>query len=262
MEPTLDEARQLHHEALKISQLRGDFAAALPYAVRALSGMETHLGPDHVEVAAVLRTLEIIYMNLGNATTAAELAERALRINEAAYGPDHAEVQYSLQNLAQVYQQLGDAARALPPLQRALDLARKNFGAESESVGATQITVATVCLMANSPDGFRAALETARSALRIFEKIGKLQDPGLMGKALNLLAVTHHKRKDLDQARKAYARAVAVFESTYGPDYQGLEAILENFAELERDRGHPLAAEKLEARRQRLLDQQRGSARN
>jgi tetratricopeptide (TPR) repeat protein len=262
MDPTLEEAEALHHEALRIAQLRGDFGAALPYAVRALAATEAHFGADHVEVAAVLRTLAIIYLNLGQVGTALELSERALRINEAAYGPEHPEVQYSLQNVATVYQQMGDLERALPPLRRALDLAQKNFGRSSESVGATQMTVAAVYLSANDKEGFRQAVGMAQSALRIFEKVGKLQEPSLMGKALNLLAVAHHKRGSLDEARRFYSRALAFFDSTFGPDYQALEPLLENFAELERDRGHPTAAEKLEARRERLLDAQRGFARN
>ena len=98
----------------QINKLYGEkrYAEATPLALRLLTVREAELGPDHLEVAALLNILANLYQDQGRFTNAEPLFKRSLAINEKALGPSHSDVALSLNNLALLYRIQGRYADA------------------------------------------------------------------------------------------------------------------------------------------------------
>ena len=95
---------------------------------------EKALGPDHINVAASLSNLALVYQAQGRDAEAEPLCQRALAINEKALGPDHPDVAVSLNNLALVYQARGRYADAEPLFKRSLTIREKALGPDHPDV--------------------------------------------------------------------------------------------------------------------------------
>ncbi len=64
-------------------------AEAEPLYLRALAIWERALGPDHPDVAEVLKGLATVYRNQGDSAKSEALLECALTIREKTLGPNH-----------------------------------------------------------------------------------------------------------------------------------------------------------------------------
>jgi len=82
---------------------QGQYDRAIETAKKALEVAENAWGPDHLDVAASLNNLAMMYMIQGQYAQAEPLYKRSLAIWEKALGPDHPLVADSLENLAALY---------------------------------------------------------------------------------------------------------------------------------------------------------------
>jgi tetratricopeptide (TPR) repeat protein len=96
---------------------------------RALSIQEKALGPDHLDVAATLNALGVVYYQLHRFAEAEPLLKRAQAIREKALGPDDLLVAASLNDLANVCEGQGRyASRTRSPI-----TSRSNWAKESST---------------------------------------------------------------------------------------------------------------------------------
>ncbi len=104
---------------------QGNYAAAVPFAKKALRLVEREFGPDHKITANFLGNLAELYRAQGRYGDAEPLYKRSLAIREGALGPEHPDVAQSLNNLALLYQSQGKYAEAEPLYKRSLDIWEK-----------------------------------------------------------------------------------------------------------------------------------------
>ncbi|HKX30981.1 MAG TPA: tetratricopeptide repeat protein, partial [Blastocatellia bacterium] len=116
---SLHEAQQLNQEAETLERA-GRYEEALRPAERALAIRETMLGMEHLEVAASLNMLSVLYYHRDEYAKARELLQRALAIREKLRGPDHPDVATALNNLGQLSSDRGDYVTAESLYTRAL----------------------------------------------------------------------------------------------------------------------------------------------
>jgi hypothetical protein len=85
----------------------GDIAAAGDLLQQAVHLQETHLGPDHPDLANTLNNLGVAFEKTGRLKEAADCYRRAHEIAVAAFEPDHPFVVTSRKNLAEFYETHG-----------------------------------------------------------------------------------------------------------------------------------------------------------
>src|SRR5262245_53502792 len=83
-----DEKPRLNAEVERLARQR-NYDEAIALVERALSRREKALGPDHLDVAAALYSLALLYRAKRDYAHAEPLSQRALAIREKALGPDH-----------------------------------------------------------------------------------------------------------------------------------------------------------------------------
>src|SRR6185295_9697592 len=107
--------------------LRGDYARAEPFYMRALAITAKRFGPEHPDVARSINNLAALYAAKGDYVRAEQGYLRALAIREKVLGPDHPSVAVSLTNLSDLYREKGEPARAVQFLQRELEIRERNL---------------------------------------------------------------------------------------------------------------------------------------
>ena len=96
--------------------------------ITAKSLAERHLGEEHLDTAAVLNNLALLYQAQGDYAKVEPLLQRSLAIWEAALGAQHPDVATSLNNLAELYKAQGDYPKAEPLYQRSLTILEAALG--------------------------------------------------------------------------------------------------------------------------------------
>ena len=102
----------LLNNAALLFRKAGRAKAAEPYYLHALRIYETHVGPEHPDVASVLNNLGVFYTNEKRFTEAEKAHLRALAIREKTLPTNHPDIAQSKCNLAVVYHSRGDYQRA------------------------------------------------------------------------------------------------------------------------------------------------------
>jgi len=105
VQPILDAADQ--------AAAGGDIAAAGDLLQQAVHLQETHLGPDHPDLANTLNNLGVAFEKTGRLKEAADCYRRAYEIAAAAFAPDHPFVVTSRKNLAEFYETHGKVMEAV-----------------------------------------------------------------------------------------------------------------------------------------------------
>ena len=91
---------------------QGDYAAAIPFAEKALRLGEGEFGPNRETTALLLNNLAELYHAEGRYGDAAPLFKRALPIMVKTLGPEHPDVARSLENYAATLRKTGRDAEA------------------------------------------------------------------------------------------------------------------------------------------------------
>ncbi len=99
------------NEAFTLFQ-QGQFPEATKRLQEALKAAKDALGPEHLEVAAILRNLAGLSEAQGKYADAEPFYKRLLKINEKALGSDHPDVAVICENMAELYKQIGNDGEA------------------------------------------------------------------------------------------------------------------------------------------------------
>ncbi len=201
---------------------RGGSAAA-PYVERELAIKQKVYGPEHPEIARVLRSVSRVRYAQGRYAESCAVATRALAISEAALGPSHRVIASHLNDVAVCSIGLGDWERALAVLERALTIDAATVGRDHRTY-AIHLMTRGIVQMAVERD--REALASLEEALAVLERRLGAEDArvstcrGLIARAL------HHLGRE-DEARAQALRAVEILEKVEGPEHPYLyEALL------------------------------------
>ena len=105
---------------------QGDYAAAVPFAKKALRLGEREFGSDHENTAMLLNYLARLYRAQGRYGDAEPLYKRSLAIWEKTLRPDHPNVAQSLENYAFLLRKTGRDAEAARMEMRAKNIQTKH----------------------------------------------------------------------------------------------------------------------------------------
>jgi CHAT domain-containing protein/lipopolysaccharide biosynthesis regulator YciM len=236
----LEEANQLEQKVEELYQ-QGKYQEAIPLAEKVLEIREKNLGKDHLNVAASLSWLAVLYKAQGNYSAAEPLLQRSLAIYEKDFGKDHPFVATILNYLAVLYQAQGNYSAAEPLFQRALSIYETALGKDNPFVATTLNNLAGLYY---DQGNYSAAEPLLQRALSIREKnLGK--DHPDVALSLNNLAVLYKAQGNYSAAEPLLQRALAIYEKALGKDHPSVAISLNNLAELYRDQGNYSAAEPL-----------------
>ena len=131
---------------------------------RALAIFDRIYGPKHLQVAAVLGNLGVLYHQQGDLARAKSVEERALAIREQALGPQHINVACSLSGLANIAALAGDVVQAKALYERALSIYQTQLGrTHPQTVGILE-SLAALATHAGRPRQAAALTERAATA--------------------------------------------------------------------------------------------------
>src|ERR1044071_9650317 len=132
--PELLRAKELNQRAAHNSD-QGRLADAASLYRMALDIERRELGPNDLEVAKTLNTLQDVLVRLGNLREAEPLCRQALTIRETALGPHDTSVAISLNNLAEILRATNRYTAADPLYNRAVAILEKSVGPDHVDVG-------------------------------------------------------------------------------------------------------------------------------
>ena len=218
---------------------QGDAKAARPVLERALAIREKVLGPEHVDVAASLNALGLLFEHQGDYAAAERHLEHALAIRERALGLEHREIAGTLAVLGRILEAQGDYAGARPVLERALAIMEKALGPEHREVAYSLNALGNLLYHQGE---YAAARALHDRALAVREKAFG-PDHFDVATSCNDLAAVLYEQGDFAAARPLFERALAIRERTGGPEHPLVAQTLNNLAELHLEQGDAAAAQ-------------------
>jgi tetratricopeptide (TPR) repeat protein len=192
------------------------YSEARPLLERALVLTEKALGPEHLDTAASLNDLALLFWEQGHPEDARPLHERALAIREKALLPEHLDTAVSLNNLGLDLHAQGDLVGARSRLERALAIRERALGPEDPI---TAIYLDNLALVLSDQGDLLSARMLNDRAVAILEKTWGLEHPDTN------VAVANQSRLRLAGGVPAEAlslaeRALAGHERLLGADHR------------------------------------------
>jgi len=236
----LIEANRILNES---SQLRAQrkLDEALPLAERALAIRENVLGPEHLEVIAIVRDIGALYFEQGNLSRAEPSLQRVLAAKEKSPGPNQLDLAQAQNDLAELYLAKGDFAKAEPLFQRSLAIREKALGPDHPDVATSLNNLGGVYYEQGEYSRVEPLWERA---LVIVEKTLGPEHPDVAD-ALHSLATLYYTKGDYVRAEPMYLRSLAIREKVLGPEHPYLSLSLNNLAALYADKGDHAKAQPL-----------------
>lgn len=200
-----DVAASLNNLALVFSR-EGRDAEAEGLLTRALAIQEKAVGIAHPNVATALNNLAEAWAHLNRKQEAEQLFRKSLAIREKALGPAHLDVAIALDNLVTLMSEADRYAEAEPFARRSLAIREAAVGHSHPLVANSLNNLAVILDSTGRPQEAEPLLKRALD-IRL-RALGE-QHPDVANSFANLGA--HHiDSKDWQQARDAFARAVAI----------------------------------------------------
>jgi len=219
----------------------GKYAEAIRLAKLVLALREKALGPDHLEVHALLNNLASMYLARGGYAEAEPLYKRSLALIEKALGPEHFDVSTALNNLAALHRAQGRFAEAELYYKRSLSIRERALGPGHAHVGTLLNNLAALY---GSQGRYAEAEPLYKRSLSIREKA--LGPEHLdVGASLNNLAALYQVQGRHNDAEPFYRRALSIHEAALGSEHPSVGAWLNVLAEMYRDQGRYTEAEPL-----------------
>ena len=220
---------------------RGEADAALADYARALEICETHLGPDHPDVAGILGNMAIVEQTHQRHALAREHLERALAIQQRTLGDDHPSTGWTRLNLGSLFLHTGDYAAAVPQFERAL-VVQREAGVNDADLAILLYNLGVALQMGGQ---YESALGPYRDALVRSERAHGVDHLEVTGPLIGLGGALVELGR-LDEARALLERALALQTRDGAPpaDLGELRyALARALAPVDRDRALVLAAE-------------------
>ncbi len=214
-----------------------------------LDGRRKLLGDSHIDVAAVMINLGMLYSAEGLAKydEAEPLLIAGFNLTQELLGPEHPNTIRSLHNLAALYEDMGRFEEALPLMERDLVLAERVFGAEHDS---TLKAINNLAVLYSRMDRFDDAermhtrnFETCKSAFGA-------DHPNTL-RAMHNYADMLSRRGKAEEALPLRIELVGLMEQRYGREtfftFLALSALSDVYNDLGRYvESEPVATEALE----------------
>ncbi len=211
---------------------RGDHEGARALFKRAFTIRERVLQPGHPGMASIYSNLGVLSYTVGDHDEAQRLQEQALAIRKEKFGPHHLDVALSLKHLAAVRDAQGAGDPAIALASEALAIAESALGSEHPDVAIFLNALAQIQL-AHDGDAALALAERARTlSLRT-----KGPNHPATALALAILGRAHLDRGALTEADARLAEALAIWETSLGPDVPEVADALVSLAEVALRRG-------------------------
>lgn len=271
----LDEAQQLHREALDIIvaavgeaapetvpfrvHLHGvlprtsDEAQALRRDTRAL--IERYYGPEHPVLAVLLVGGQISFERPGECQRALPDYEEALRIKTAHYGPRSPEIIPSLTSLANCQAAAGDPRGASVLLRQAIEIREHDVGRDSPALFTSLFNLAIAEMDAEEHE---LALAHAQRALTLRARTVGDDSPRLFAPML-AVGMAQARLGRSDDALETFASTMALEDPTSTGAFDRVEARLEYGRALARD-GQAAASSRMYAEALAVTETSRDSA--
>jgi tetratricopeptide (TPR) repeat protein/CHAT domain-containing protein len=219
----------------------GKFGEAIPLAEKSLELTRTQRGPDHLDTAARMLWLALLYQSQGRYAETEPLFKGALAINEKALGPDHPDVGVSLASLALLYRAQGRYAEAEPLYKRSLAIREKALGPDHADVGTVVNNLADLY---RAQGRYADAEPLMKRALAIAERALGPDHPDV-GASLASLALLYESQGRYAEAEPLFKRQLAINEEALGADHADVGKSLNNLAYLYSAQGRYTDAEPL-----------------
>ena len=205
---------------------KGDHERALEVGKHALEVAEKNVGPDHLDVAALLNNLGRFHGVQRQYAEAELLLKRSLAIREKALGPDHRDVAESSTFLAMLYTVQGRPAEAEPLFKRSLTILEKALGTDDPDVAESLDNLA---FLYGDQDRYAEAEPLFKRSLAIREKtLGP--DNSDVAKSLDNLAFLYRDQGRYAEAEPLSMRSLAIREKAFGPDHPDIATVLDDLA--------------------------------
>ncbi|WP_271594907.1 CHAT domain-containing tetratricopeptide repeat protein [Bradyrhizobium sp. CCBAU 65884] len=200
-----DVAASLNNLALVFSR-EGRDAEAEGLLTRALAIQEKAVGIAHPNVATALNNLAEAWAHLDRKQEAEQLFRKSMAIRETALGPAHLDVAIALDNRVTLMSEADRYAEAEPFARRSLAIREAALGGSHPLIANSLNNLAVILDSTGRPQEAEPLLKRALD-IRL-RALGE-QHPDVANSFANLGA--HHiDLKDWQQARDAFARAVAI----------------------------------------------------
>lgn len=227
-----------------LSYRQGRLSESVDLYLRAISLAEDPASTREKEQLARLQLeLAEVYQQRGMDVIAEPLLRKALALNETLYKPDAVQVAAVLRALGNTLRRSGELDEAQSLLERAIAIAELGPGMELFRAGA----ISDIGQVDLERRDLPKAIATFTQSLDILEKIPKDVRNTQAGVLFNLsraLAESSRYPAAIGPAR----RALALRESTIGPDSSGLQLYIDQVAKIEHKLGNVKVAKLLETR--------------
>ncbi|WON72907.1 TonB family protein [Nitrosospira sp. Is2] len=198
------------------------------FAKHALQKVEARRGESHLDVAAMLDNLALVYEWQGKFTDAQQLSERSLALRTKLLGEENLDVALKLNDVASLQITHGQYQQAEPLLQRTLAITEKIFGPNHPSVAMSLNNIAVL----HHRQGYYQKVEPLiRRALKIRENAFSTDHPDLPA-SFNNLGALHDVEGRHSEAKMQYQRALVMLEKVSGKDGPALTTVLNNLSRL------------------------------
>ena len=215
------------------------YKAAERMYLRALTGYEKALGPDHTSTLDAVHGLGTLYTDQGKLALAEELYLRALTGYEKALGPDHTSTLSAVHGLGTLYSDQGKLALAEEFYLRALTGYEKALGLDHTS---TLSALHGLGSLYTDQGKLALAEELYLRALTGYEKaLGPDHTSTL--RAVHNLGTLYSDQGKLALAEELYLRALTGYEKALGPDHTSTLDAVNNLGTLYTDQGKLALAE-------------------
>lgn len=241
----LSNPSQRHDRIRSLMQLatcriaQGRLAEAEAQHGEALTLAEEHLGPDHLEVMAVLLERSDLHRIRGQLDAAAADLRRVIDVQERTAGPQAPGLARALERLSLV---LCDAARfsdALPLLKRSVEIKEAALGVAHPEVA---MAVGALGELHQLSGHYAEAEPLLRRALKLREDVTGPEHPQLVPHLSRLARLLHDEGR-YHEAQQLSGRILTLREGLLGPDHPGLVGNLDELVEMQRRGGDPRDAE-------------------
>ncbi len=221
---------------------------------RTLEIREKYSGKDHIDSAAALSSLAMLYEKQGRYDDAELLCKSALAIREKFLGPEHLHVVQSLNNLALLYESQGRYKEAEPLYKRSLTIMEKKLGSEHLSAATTLNNLA---LLYESQHRYEEAEPLYKRSLAITEKFLGTEHPEV-ATTLNNLAGLYYAQGRYEETEPLCKLSLTITEKFLGPEHPEVAMTLSNLADLYCAQGRYEEAKPLYKRSLRIFEKALG----
>ena len=219
----------------------GELDQAQPLIEQALSIRREALGPESLDVARSLFSLNRVYGERGDLDRAEQLAKESLALTQKHTGADSLDTARTLCQLGVIEHRRGQLATAEQLFQKCLDIRVARLGKNHEQVTAPMDNLASIAI---DRQDFATAERLAREALAI-DRETRDKDHPLYARHLLILASALQGQGKMADAGPLYREAIELLERVVGSAHPDTINAMNNFGQFLMEQGELDEAERI-----------------